>query len=248
MRVQYFITFPAAAAVVILISMTAAAQELTAVSAPWPPYVIHSGGEISGADVEIVTSVFETLGFTLAIKIKPWKRCISDIKLQKADMIIGAGKTTERLFFLIYPEEHVSTCTWALFFRKDNPFTYQGLESLSGKTIGTLLGYYYGDEFITSTDFRRDHVTSITQNLKKLLSRRIDLMIENKQAGLYTAKKIGVMDQIGFTKNELATGALIYTAFSKKDTHIDLAAEFSKTLKEFKKTESYRKLLEKYGL
>ena len=64
--------------------------------------------------------------------------------------------------------------------RSDDPFVYTGLNSLSGKRIGTVYGYAYPDYFINDEIFYKDPVKTISDNFKKLHANRIDLIIDDE--------------------------------------------------------------------
>lgn len=221
-------------------------EELLAVTFLWPPYVSEIEGEISGMDVEVAEKTFERMGYTISVKNLPWKRCLKTIENRKADIIISAGKNKAREKYLIYPKEYLSTCDWTLFYRKGREFKYNGINSIRGKAVGVVLGYYYGKEFNRSQSFVKDSVPDSSQNIRKLLAGRIDFFIENKHSGLILAKSMGVAKKIQYINKPVSTSGLLYVAFSRIEKYQSLSEDFSEELKLFKKSEEYKNIVMKY--
>jgi len=72
--------------------------------------------------------------------------------------------------------------------RRGDPFEYHGLGSLTGKTVGIVKGYGYGDEFLNATNFTRPEVAHTLQNIKKLALGRIDLTLEDEVVARWVIK------------------------------------------------------------
>lgn len=223
-----------------------AAGPLTIVTESWPPYVYEASATPMGFDYEVVLSVFSKMGIDVLIRFYPWKRCVQMMRAQQADAILDAGMNEARKAYLIYPEEPLSSSESVFFFLKGKPFTFNDLADLSGKTVGTSLGYQYSDAFNTATHFSKEPVASIEQNFTKLLAGRLDLVIVNRSVGLFKSKEMGIGEVIDHTANPVSGGPL-YLAFARKAGAAALSARFAAELKQFKRTPAYRKILDKYG-
>lgn len=222
------------------------AEPLTVVTEPWPPYVYEASGTPVGFDYEVVASVFSKMGIDVQVRFYPWKRCVQMMREQQADAILDVGMNEARKKYLIYPDEPLSSSESVFFFLKSEPFTFNDLADLSGKTVGTSLGYQYSDAFNTATHFSKEPVASIEQNFTKLLAGRIDLVIVNRSVGLFKSKEMGIGEVIDHTANPVSGGPL-YLAFAKKAGAAELSARFAGELKRFKQTPAYRKIIDKYG-
>lgn len=218
----------------------------------WPPLVMQdSKGRPTGHDYEIMAAVFDAMGVDFEFEFVPWKRLINNLKGKTADAVLGIIVTEERKGFLYFPEEPVSTGGYVLFYRKSEPFDYQDLTSLKGKRVGTIGGYSYSEAFKAADNFVKDALVgenALTSNFRKLLLRRLDLVIANKNVGVYTASNLGILDQLGYTKNYVSGSSDFHIGFARKAEHKILAKRFSEVLKQFKQTPRYRSILKQYGL
>ena len=148
---------------------------------------------------------------------------------------------------MYFPQERISESESVLFHLRGKHYTYEVLEDLTGLTIGTVLGYAYSREFLEAEFLTREPVRTEELNLKKLLYGRIDFFLSNKNVGLYTAKKMNVLDKIDFISKVVSSG-YNYLAFSQKKGYDTLAQTFSEHLKRFKTTAEYTAILNKYNL
>ncbi|OEU64814.1 MAG: hypothetical protein BA863_09065 [Desulfovibrio sp. S3730MH75] len=219
-------------------------QELSLVTDPFPPYYYEEDGKAYGLQYELIAATLKKMNKSFTIEFVPWKRALLIAKNKISDAIPGVLKTKDREQWLIYPEEPVITTKVVIFHRKEESFQYKNISSLTGKRIGTVKEYHYGKEFDQSTLFIRDEVCSLEQNFRKLLAGRIDLVISFKPVGLYTLYKLNLSDRVSYSLAPVHQ-AEMYMAFTKKPGNEHIAAEFSRVLKEIKKTPGYVKSLRK---
>ena len=218
----------------------------------WPPLVMQTpSGDATGHDYEVMAEVFEQMGQPFEFSFVPWKRIIANLKSTKADAVLGIITTEERKQFLFFPDEPLSSGGYVFFHSLEHPFEYRGLDSLLGKTIGTIGGYSYSEAFKAAEHFKKDSVVgegALVSNFRKLLLGRVDLVIANKNVGLYTASSMGIVNQIGYSEKYLSERSDFHIGFSKKPRNRKIAARFSDTLSKFKQTQQYRDILKRYGL
>lgn len=234
----------------ILCLTTPAAAELKGrllvVTDEWAPYVIEENGVISGFDYEAMKAVFARMGYAVDFRLYPWKRCLYMVETQRADAILDASINEDRKKTLFFPEENISKSSSVLFHLRGRKYSFEKLQDLKGLKIGTILGYEYNREFLTADYFVREPVENIEQNFKKLMLGRIDLFISNRSVGLFNAKNLNHLDEISYLP-KVVSGGDNFVAFSRKPGHAELAQEFSKVLKAYKKTDEYSAILHKYG-
>lgn len=222
---------------------------LTIVTDPWPPYVIQNDEGISGADVDITRAIFKQLNLNIDIQVMPWKRCIALVKQKKADAILAVSLNQERTHFLHYPSNPISTGTTIFFKRAENEFKYTGLPDLRQQRVGAILGYSYCKELDQQAFIlKAERVPSLEQNFKKLLAGRLDLVIEVDSVGLYTAKRMGISDDVSILSGAHYCAGGNYLAFSKKPGHDELAKRFNQALSDFVHTPDYQAIMTNYGL
>ncbi len=226
-----------------------AQETLQIVIDPWPPFTINEGQQITGTDVDIIKAVFDQLKIPINLKEYPWKRCLLMMENREADAILGASITPERKAFLFFPDEFVSEGITVFFIKKEKEVAFTGLQDLNELRAGALLGYSYCEEIDNSPFMKKaDRVPRLDQNFNKLLLDRIDFLIEVDAVGFYTAKKMGVSDQIRIIPNAYYCRGGNYLAFAKKEGHEQLAQKFSQALRVFKTSKEYRQILQQYGM
>lgn len=226
-----------------------AAEPLLIVTDPWPPYTIDDNGTATGIDVEITQAVFQQLGVDVNIVFYPWKRCLVMVKYKEADAILSASITPERKEFLCFPEEPTSEGITVFFIKEGRKIPFKTLNDLRGLRIGVITGYSYCEELDQAPFIQHaEPVASLTQNFKKLLADRLDVVIEGDKVGYFTAKEMGILDQIDVIPNAAYCYGGNYLAFSKKPGGEKLSSRFSKALKAFKTTDAYKNILKKYGI
>jgi len=230
-------------------SQGAPARELLVVSEAFAPYVFEERGQATGFDYDVSKAVLARMGHTLKLSFAPWRRALLMAQKGEVDALldIGRGDQNEREDFLAFPDEALSGTRVTLFYLKRKPFRYEGLFSLAGKTVGTLAGYAYSPDFANAPYFQREPVETHEQNLRKLLRGHIDFAMLDTAVGIYTARQLGVAEQIGFEPVTISGGKL-YIAFSRSRGHESLAREFGKALSAFKQSAEYRTLFARYGI
>ncbi|SLM31400.1 conserved hypothetical protein [Desulfamplus magnetovallimortis] len=221
-------------------------EKLLVVTEEWAPYVYVENQEVKGFDYEVMVAVFSSMGYAVDFKLYPWKRCIHMIEKQQADAILDISRNAERDKIIFFPDENLSDSASVFFYAKGKSYSFEKLEDLKGLKIGTMLGYNYNQEFTDADYFTKEDVTTMEQNFKKLIHGRVDLVISNRNVGLFEAKKMGVLDQIAYLAKEVSGGAN-YLGFSKNEKNEKLAKSFSDQLQKFKKTDVYKEILQKYG-
>ena len=132
----------------------------------------------------------------------------------------------------------------------DDPFEYNGIESLKGKTIGTIRSYGYGNEFLKSKTFKRDDVDSLISNIKKLLKKRIDLTLEDEIVARVVIANYNpdYLSKIRFTENALSSNSLHIASGLKNPRHKEIITGFNKGLRIIKQNGVYEKILSDYGI
>lgn len=228
----------------------AGAQERTLVAAadPYPPYVDPQfPGQ--GLAMEIVRAAFKTQGYTVKLEIMPWVRAEKGVAEGRYDILVDVWRTDARVKELLFSTAY-ATSTIKFIKRKETPFEFTGLDSLSGKRVGVIRGYGYSDAFNAATHFIRDAVPSMDHNINLLLRKRIDLTLEDEIAAKALIHKMGskVEDQLDFTANAFASNPLHVAAGLKHPRHKEIVEAFNRGLVAIKADGSFLSIENRYGL
>jgi len=151
----------------------------------WSPYF---GENIPhyGCDAWVVDEAFALEGYGVEFGFFPWARSYEiaahgdwDGTLEWADI----PKHREQFYL---SSSYLSRQEWAFFYLADQPFDWQTLDDLAGKTIGLTSGYEYSDELKEirhSSKILFEVASSDKANLQKLLAGRIDIFPMERQVG-----------------------------------------------------------------
>lgn len=223
-------------------------NKLLIVHTDWFPYTYQENGKSLGFEIEVFKEVMKQMNIEVEFVEYPWKRCLNALENGSADGLISLLKTPEREKFTYYPDTHISVSKTVFFTQKDKEIQFNGsYEGLKNYRIGVVLGFSYGEAFDKADYLQKDNAVNVETIIKKILAGRNDLGAENQAVINATAIKLGVKDQIKFIEPPIHTNKL-YVGFSKAKGHEKLCKDFSKALAEFKATDNYNKILEKYGI
>lgn len=230
-------------ALVLISAVSAQAEKITAVGDPWPPFVDPNQAN-KGIISEIATAAYATQGYELEITFVPWARAISGVKNATFDIILGTWLTEERTKFLIFSDPYLNN-SLKFIKKKGSKFEYSDLKSLTGKSIGVVRGYGYGDTFSSADNFKRPEANYFIGNIKKLIAGRIDLTLEDEivAKAIIAKEQPELLDKIEFSKTAYSTNALHITSGLANPRHKEFIEAFNKGLIEIRKNGEYDKIL-----
>jgi ABC-type amino acid transport substrate-binding protein len=134
---------------------------------------------------KMLAAVERELGVSFEPRTYPWARA-ERYALDGVGLVYGLPKTAERLRALRYSEAATHNSLW-LVTRSDATFPFNSLQDLRGKTVGTVRGYHYGDDFERARGklFRTDDdISSRGTRLTRLMLRRVDVVLLFQPDGL----------------------------------------------------------------
>ncbi|MCL9780276.1 transporter substrate-binding domain-containing protein [Vibrio sp. S4M6] len=222
------------------------ASVVTAVSDPWPPFITLDPNR-PGIAVEIVDEALKTQGSVLDMTVVPWARALLMVRHGNADLLLPAWYTAGRSEYLLFSEPYL-TNEVVIVKRATDDFEFSGLESLSGKTVGVVRGYNYGESFDKADNFDKAEVNDLVTNLKKLMRDRIDLTIGDKLAILATIEKYGLnRDNYQFSGLPVSYKTLHIASSKANPSSTALIQIFNRGLVEIKSNGTFIEVLTKYG-
>lgn len=237
-------------AILLLCSLAfeARGEPLRLVTEAWAPYVYEDGGQPTGLDYEITREVLRRLGVELELQFMPWKRCLLAFEQGHADGILDIFHLPEREAQMLFVGEALSEVEFVLFFARQRPYAYRRLEDLQDLVIGISPGYWYNDEtFRTSPLSSREEAPSHEANLGKLVRQRVDLVVNDRRAGLYLAARMGLQGQLDYNPKAVGHDRM-YLALRRAPALRQLAADFARELRRFKREPAYAQLQARYAV
>lgn len=231
-----------------IVSLGLHAETITAAGDPWPPF-LDPDHPRQGVAMEIARAAFKSQGHDLEFAFVPWVRALDGVKNGEYDALLGTWWTKERTEFLEYSEPYL-TNQIKFIKRKGDPFEFEELRSLEGKTVGTVRGYGYGDEFAEADFFTRQPVAKMITNVRKVVHGRLDLALEDELVArsLIAREDPSLIDQIEFTGNALSSEGLHVTSGLKNARHSMVIDAFNKGLKTIRENGTFDQILEQNNL
>ena len=223
-------------------------KTLNFVSADFPPYVYKENNKIQGFNTEILNEIFKRMNIKITYKIYPWARAVKMIKMGRADAIFPFFKNKERELFTDYPHSFISEPI-TMYILKDSNITYNGdLKELSSYKFGRVRGFSSGEYFDNAVKENIIHVEDSnngTLNLKKFLSKKFDILLDNKYFVLHELKKTNSLNEVK-QLDAILINNKSYLGFSKKRNHKEIIKKFNLILQEIKEDGTYDKIINSY--
>lgn len=233
---------------ILLLPANGQARTLLAVYMDWFPYTYQENGKESGFEIEILKAVMKKMKVSMNFQRYPWNRCVSSLKNGEADILVSLLRTKEREQFIHYPDHHISISKTVFFTAADKRIPFSGsYEELIGYIIGVISGFSYGDVFDHTDYLTKEPVKNTDLLIGKVLCGRNDIGVENLAVITAYACKMNIKEKIRFLKTPIHSQKL-YVGFSKKNELEQLCKNFSKFLGEYKKSNEYGAILQKYGI
>lgn len=235
------------------VSLSHAGSHAVRVSAdPWEAFIIGNEGEspTGGYGPEITKEIFKRLGIEYEIMIYPYERCLLQMQSGERDMLLLVKKTPEREKYMLYSVAAVSD-PQLLYYSTNvvGNFEINHWSELKGYTVGGINSFNYGEfgKYIEEIGTTFDLVDTDTQNLKKLLSGRVDFIILNRSSAMWFEKQNpkyrGKIKAVSMAIDE----SEFYFALSKKGKATALLPKINEVLTAMKADGSMDKILDVYN-
>lgn len=232
--------------VLLVMSLSAGATQITLVADTWCPYNCEPNSELPGFMVEAATMILGAAGHEVKYAlINDWDQAIVDAREGKYNGIVGASISDGRDF--LYPDESMGVSRNLLYVRKGDGWKYTGTASLEGKKAVALSGYTYGDEVDGWLKDNALFMDTLEQAVEALLSGQADVLFENEYVMSLFALQNNIQESIEEAGHLESDN--VYVAFSpafpESKEYVKILTEGLKTMKA---DGSWKALLDKYGL
>ncbi len=223
-------------------------ETIVAASDPWPPYVDEMHPQM-GVSVEIANAAYATQGYKVKQLIVPWARALEGTRTGVFDLILDAWWSSERSREFMYSRPYLDGSV-KLIKRRGEPFTYEGLESLSGKQIAVVRGYAYNDEFYASPNIRHYEVVDFASAVAMLLRGRVDFAIENELVARYRLGQVAPdsIPQIEFVEPPVSLNLVYVISGYRNPRHYEYIGAFNRGLEIIRNNGEYAEILKRNGL
>lgn len=129
---------------------------------------------VKGLAWDILRESFHSMGYTVKLRLYPWKRAFNMTKNGDIDILYPTSKTKEREEFFNFSKESVYFVDFVVYTRKSESMNWNGISSLNGMKIGQMNGWNYGDQWTSSMAIKKHDIRNILEGFKMLDKGRID--------------------------------------------------------------------------
>ena len=238
----------------IIISASIQADTIRIRADEWFPMNGDPLSETPGYMIDLAKDIFKPHGHRIHYQIMPWKRAVAETRAGNSDCVVGAIKNEAPDF--LYPEHHWGIDQAAIYVFAKEQWRYDGqLSSLISRKTGVILGYFYGDvldqyfkihsgdafEFVSADQ-------PLKQNIRKLLSGRLNGIIETIPVMDAQLKRLNLSDKIAFA-GSVGERSLLYIGCSPNNINSPKYIELiDKAMPEIRRNGKLQKILHPYGL
>jgi polar amino acid transport system substrate-binding protein len=179
-------------------NLSSTSQVITIASGEYPPW---SGKELKGGGFinEIVREAFALQGYKVQFRFLPWKRAYAEVKAGRIPASSYWYYKKERNRFFIQSDPIYKESVFFIYNKASPLVRWNKLDDLKGMVIGATDGFTYTKTFwdkVKDKTLTVQLTTSDLLNLRKLLSRRVELVPLEPHVAEYLIRK-------NFSKNDL---------------------------------------------
>jgi len=209
--------------VTLLLSSPALAEDsISLLTEEFAPYQFYEGeGDnkiITGISIEIVQEIQKQLGNSDPIKVLPWNRALKLLTKNKNNALFSTARTPDRedKYKWVGP---LSKLEMVFFKKAGSDITFSSMEEAKKVNKIGVTKNVATHEILTNMGFTNLDVMqsgSDDKNLKRLIKGRVDTWPTAYYAGIYSAKRLGVLDKIEVIPGVTILSGFLYLAFNKE--------------------------------
>lgn len=218
----------------------------------WYPMNGNPGDTNPGFMIEIAQRTLAQAGHTVDYDLMPWERALHSAENGVIDCVVGAYQSDAPN--LLFPENSQGVDITGTFVKKGSPWRYSDLDALKSVQIGAISGYSYGDDLDAFIQQNPQNVqllsgdTALEQNIRKLLSGRIDMILESPAVLNAKLKTLNLQGQVEFAGAVGKPENLYIACTPKKASSHAYIKLISDGTQQLRQSGELKKILEKYGL
>jgi len=223
------------------------ALDITVVhSGNWPPYADEDLPE-HGLAIDLVTTALKRAGYNPKVKTASLTQILEGSKTGAYDVFATPWYTMDRGKFLDFSQPYLESSI-QFIKRKDMPFEFSKFDDLEGMKIGVIENYAYDEDFNDSTLIKKINASSLTDNLRKLVVKEIDLSLDDERVLHYTLNKSTPYNiaTLEILEKPLVIRSVNIGVSRINPDHARIVADFNKAIAEMKKDGTYNRIAQQH--
>ncbi|CAJ1882171.1 MULTISPECIES: substrate-binding periplasmic protein [Aeromonas] len=215
----------------------------------YPPWNWLSDGKIIGVCAEVVSTLYQRLGFNVDLSyVGPWARCQQKVAKGEVDINICALRNEERAHYSRFTRTPMAINDMAVFVRQPGSRLLQRREDLTGLRGAMMIGVSLGSEMdgFLQENTRIYRVNSLKQVFGLLASDRVDFVPYGRSSGRLFLSDNYPDSGLADLQWPLQRGEL-YISVSLQSPHLDTLEQLEPMLQTPGMSQWIDQLLEKYS-
>lgn len=230
----------------LLFSFAAHSKTITIATGEYPPWTgqnLPHHGYVN----HIISEAFASVDIKVNFVYLPWKRAFEEARKGNYDASSYWFDSPERRSVMLYSDAVILNRT--VFFQRseDPPIEWKALADFADYRMSATVGFTYNEAFHRAIANRELQVTMVptdVQNIKMLMSKRVDIVATDEMSGFYMAATLSVDPRKLRVLEPPMTTAKGYLMASKTSPEAEtLIAEFNRGLQQIKANGIYQKIL-----
>ena len=226
----------------------AAATVTVAALTGYPPF---SGEKLrnTGFSNDVIATALRRTGHEVRVKMMPWPRALRLVKEGEHEVLSSVWYTEEREEQLAFTDP-IARNRLVFVTRRGDSFTYDGLESLTGKTVGVAEDYQYGESFMSADNFERKPGPNLLANLFAVDTGAVDMLVADELSVRYLIDKNRSRFSHAFEMtDETLSSRDLHAAVSRAvDNTAGIVRAINKGLTAMHTDGTYARILREHGL
>jgi polar amino acid transport system substrate-binding protein len=212
-----------------------------------------SGGVPTGIDCDLVALIADRLGLTTTPSLMDFSAIIESIRSERADVMIGnIGWTAKRTNVMLLTDAIYYAGVFVVL-KNESPYTSFSVEEMSGKSLGTVTGYFWVPEMKTIPGLKELKLyDTVDACIRDVVEGRVDMamldppiidymILQNPEIGI---KQVPMKQDPAFPD---VTGKQ-FSVIGMNIENFDLFDAFNDGVKWLWKTGQNKEILAKYGI
>jgi len=193
-------------------------KEIVVVVDDYPPWkIIDQDKSVNGIDIELLNALMAPYDLKIKFAVCPWKRCLEMMKWGEGDIITGILRRPDREAYMHFIDPpYKTTSAKAFYLQKGKGTLLKKYGDLYSLRVGTVRGVKFFEQFDNDPKINKFEANNDIQNLKKLKSGRIDVVVGTESYLDYLIAIKGFMKEIDKAAYKYDRHVPVHFAVSKK--------------------------------